>query len=162
MEGERDENEVRKDFTRSERVAIGRAVEAVVGERRGRPKALNDAPSMFDGAQQNFAENPHHGAEFEKGRETRDIAAERAGFESRRSYSDAKTVVDEGAPELVQAVDAGEVSVSARTRFALMPLRKPGRRRSGRRVVRCCPPAEGISVTLMASPSTGSRRTRSC
>ncbi len=35
--GEQAENEVRKDFTMSERVAIGRAVEVKLGERRGRP-----------------------------------------------------------------------------------------------------------------------------
>lgn len=33
VEGERDENEVRKDFTSSERVAIGRAIESQIGNR---------------------------------------------------------------------------------------------------------------------------------
>src|SRR5262245_30894720 len=35
--GEQAENEVRKDFTVSERVAIGKHLEEVFGERRGRP-----------------------------------------------------------------------------------------------------------------------------
>ena len=39
--GEQAENELRKDFTMSERVAIGRAVEESLGERRGRPSEKN-------------------------------------------------------------------------------------------------------------------------
>ena len=35
IEGEHDENVIRKDFTVDERVAIGRAVEAEIGDRRG-------------------------------------------------------------------------------------------------------------------------------
>ena len=38
--GEHAENELRKDFTVSERVAIGRAVEESLGERRGRLKKM--------------------------------------------------------------------------------------------------------------------------
>ena len=40
VEGEHDENELRKDFTNSERVAIGKAIEEQLGERRGRPSSI--------------------------------------------------------------------------------------------------------------------------
>ncbi len=82
-------------------MAIGRAVEDVVGERRGRPKAQDDAPSMFEEKRDNCPE-------FEAGTRTADVAAARAGFENRKAYDRAKTVVDEGASELVQAVDEDE------------------------------------------------------
>jgi len=55
--GEHDENEIRKDFTPSERVAIGSAAEAAPGERRGRPAS----------------EKTRNCAEL-TGKETRDVA----------------------------------------------------------------------------------------
>ena len=42
IEGERDENEVRKDFTASERVAIADAVKAALGEWRGGDRSLSN------------------------------------------------------------------------------------------------------------------------
>ena len=45
--GEYAENEFRKDFTLSERVEIGRAMEVVLGERRGRPKNPDNCPAFF-------------------------------------------------------------------------------------------------------------------
>jgi len=44
---------------------------------------------------------PHGSAELGKGRETRDIAAKKAGFGSHFGYESAKRVVDKGIPELV-------------------------------------------------------------
>ncbi len=99
--GEYAENEIRKNFTPSERVAIGKAMEARFGERRGR-------------------QNPRNCAEL-KGDDTREIAAKRAGFSSKDTYERAKKVVDAGAPELVEAMDAGEVSVSAAAAIAGEP-----------------------------------------
>jgi len=90
--GEYAENEIRKDFTPSERVAIGKAMEAKFGERRGR-------------------QNPRNCAEL-KGDDTREIAAKRAGFSSKDTYERAKKVVDAGVPELVEAMDMGDISVS--------------------------------------------------
>lgn len=93
LDGEHDENEVRKDFTPSERVAIAEAVRAALGERRGR-------------------ENTDNSPEY-KGAETRDIAAKKSGFGSGKQYERAKSVTEKGVPELVEKMDAGEVSVSA-------------------------------------------------
>lgn len=84
-------------FRPSEMVAIGRAVEAEIGKRQG---------------QRTDKEHPVNIPEVQ-GLETREIAAKSAGFASRNSYAQAKTVVDTGAPELVAAMDSGKVSISA-------------------------------------------------
>lgn len=93
VEGEYAENEVRKDFTASERVAIADVVAAQIGERRGR-------------------DNPQNIGEL-KGRETADIAASKAGFGNPETLRQARAVVSNGTPELVQAMDSGKVSISA-------------------------------------------------
>jgi ParB family chromosome partitioning protein len=100
--GERDENEVRKDFTVSERVEIGRRVEEKLGERRGRPS---------DEKVQNFAPLG----------KTRDIAAKRAGFRNPETYRQAKIVTEEGVDELVEAVDRADIAVSAAAQIAKLP-----------------------------------------
>jgi len=84
-------------FTPLERVALG--------ERRGRPGA--EIPQKF--------------AEL-SGRETSDVAAEKAGFDSGKTFERAKKVVADGAPELVQAMDDGKVSVSAAADVATLPV----------------------------------------
>ena len=99
--GEYAENEIRKDFTPSERVAIGKALEDQAPERRG-------------------SLNPQYIAEL-KGVETREIAAKKAGFGNRTTYEQAKKVVDQGAPDLVEAMDSGEVSISAAAVIAAEP-----------------------------------------
>ncbi len=97
VRGERDENEIRKDFTPSERVAIAKAVEREIGNRRGQ---RNDKL---------VASWPQVGA----GRKTREIAAERAGFTSDQSYRRAVKVIETGTDQLIQAMDEGRVSISA-------------------------------------------------
>jgi ParB family transcriptional regulator, chromosome partitioning protein len=102
--GEHAENELRKDFTVSERVAIGRAVEESLGERRGRPK-----------------ENVQNLAQLPAGEKTRDFAAEKSGFGNAESYRQAKAIVEKGTPELIEAVDRGDVSINAGAQVALLP-----------------------------------------
>jgi ParB family chromosome partitioning protein len=92
--GEYAENEMRKAFTISERVAIGEAVERELGNRQGQRR---------DRLPQEVAEVP-------PGVETRAIAAARAGFGNPETYRQAKTMVAE-APDLAAQVDAGERSV---------------------------------------------------
>ena len=94
--GEYAENEIRKDFTSSERVAIGKTLEAELGDRQG--------------TRTDF--------ELRRNRDevvgrTVDVAAQKAGFGSAETYERAKKVVDDGAPELVEAMDAGEISIHA-------------------------------------------------
>jgi ParB-like chromosome segregation protein Spo0J len=102
--GEYAENEIRKDFTSSERVAIGKALEETLGERRGR--------------------NNRQNSDELKGQRSDDIAAERAGFGSRASYEDAKKVVEHGTPELVAAMDTGDVSIHAVSVIATQPAER--------------------------------------
>jgi ParB family chromosome partitioning protein len=101
LAGEYAENEIRKEFTPSERVEIGKALEAQLGERRGR-------------------DNREYIPEL-KGRRTTEVAAEKAGFGNRKTYDEAKRVVDRGAPELVGAMDAGEISIQAAAVIATEP-----------------------------------------
>lgn len=106
--GEHAENENRKDFTPSERVAIGLAVEAELkaqGERRGRPKGEGEIVQNF--------------AQFESGQKTIEVAAEKAGFGNKETYRQAKTVVETAAPELVEAMDSGAVAVSTAARLEM-------------------------------------------
>lgn len=113
------ENEIRKDFTVSERVAIGQAVEAelkAAGERRGRPKqeSENQGELVETEITQNFAEL--------SGKETIEVAADKAGFGNKETYRQAKAVVDKATPELVDAVDRGTVAVSTAAKLATAPV----------------------------------------
>lgn len=108
---ERDENEVRKDFTPSERVAIARAIEEKLGKRQGR---RSDPPISQN-------EPVANGPQVEPGEKSRDVAAKAAGFDSPGSYRRAAKVVDHGIPELVEAVDSGQVKVSAAAAVASLP-----------------------------------------
>ena len=69
LDGEHAENMIRKDFTVSERVAIGRSMAARLGERRGNPTGANQ---YSDGKVQ-------ISAQFHE-EKTRDLAAEKSGL----------------------------------------------------------------------------------
>jgi len=96
LKGELAENEFRKDFTPSERVAIGEAIEKELQGRNHRPEK----------------ESPENFPELPKG-DTRDLVAKATGFGNGKTYEQARKVVQEAAPELVEAMDRGEASVSA-------------------------------------------------
>jgi DNA modification methylase len=98
LAGEYHENEVRKDFTPSERVAIAKAIERQIGNRRGQrtdKQLVGKIPQV------------------EPGKKTREIVAEKAGFGNDKTYRQATKVVENGAPRLIQAMDEGRVSISA-------------------------------------------------
>lgn len=108
--GEWSENEFRKELIPSERVAIGKAVEAWLKDRHGSNQHVQkgpDKPACFAGQSsvQIFAPPP-------KGQKTREIAAEAAGFDNQETYRQAKKVVAIGTPELVEAMDLGHVSIA--------------------------------------------------
>ena len=104
LAGEFAENEFRKQFTASERVAIGAAIEQELRkkERRGNPQ--------FSA----IAEDRELG-------NTVDLAARRAGFTSAETFERAKTVIERGAPEVIAAMDAGELSISAAAAISTQP-----------------------------------------
>ncbi|MBW2180922.1 MAG: ParB N-terminal domain-containing protein [Deltaproteobacteria bacterium] len=101
LAGEYAENEIRKDFTTSECVAIGKAIELELGERRGKPG--NDVRDKYPEL---------------KGTRTRDVAAEKAGLKNGKNYERAKKVTENGSPELVEKMDKKEVSISAAAKIA--------------------------------------------
>jgi hypothetical protein len=87
LAGEWAENEMRKQFTPTERLAIARAVEEALGNRQGERTDLMP-----------------NSAQVQRGQKTRDIAAAKVGFKH-STYEQAKTVEDRGAPELIAAMD---------------------------------------------------------
>ncbi|MHB1403850.1 MAG: ParB N-terminal domain-containing protein [Thiobacillus sp.] len=106
LKGELAENEFRKDFTHSERVAIGEAIEAELGNRQG---------------QRTDKEPVENFPQVAPGEKTRDLAAKAAGFGNGKTYEQAKKVTNEAAPELVQAMDEGRASVSAASSLLSLP-----------------------------------------
>jgi ParB-like chromosome segregation protein Spo0J len=106
--GEYTENEFRKQFTASERIAIVKAVKAQMGNRQGQ---RTDKQLVPDVAQV-------------KGQKTRDIASTKAGFSSHTQMQKAATVVALGTPETVAAMDSGEVSIAAAETIAKLPKEK--------------------------------------
>jgi len=97
LNGEYAENEIRKDFTPSERVAIAKAIERTVGNRQGQrtDQLRGKIPEVAPGTR------------------TRENAAEKAGFGNDTTYRQAAKVVEAGTPKLIQAMDEGKVSISA-------------------------------------------------
>ena len=104
LQAEHDENEYRLPLSVSERVAIARALKDQAGERRGRP-AEEIVPNS---------------AQFEPGEKTSDAAAKSAGLGGRTTLAQAEKVVEQGTPELVAAMDAGDVSISAAANIAAL------------------------------------------
>src|ERR1019366_4389286 len=88
--GEYAENEIRKDFTPSERVAIAKAIEKQIGNRRGQRTDRQRVQKI---------------AQLDPGEKTRDKAAEKAGFGNHETYRQAAKVVENGTPRLIQAMD---------------------------------------------------------
>ena len=96
--GEYAEIEIRKDFTPSERVAIGKAIERQIGKRQGQRTDRQPVGKV---------------PQVEPGKKTREAAAEKAGFGNDKTYRQAAKVVQNGTPTLIQAMDEGRVSISA-------------------------------------------------
>ena len=77
---------------------IGKAVEAELGKRQGQRTDL-----VNEGQESLLGELSVNLPEVPKGKTT-ELAAEKAGFGSDKTYRDAKTVTEKAAPELVSAV----------------------------------------------------------
>lgn len=107
LQAERDENEVRKEFTPSERVAIAEAIKAEIGNRQGQRTDKTEPVENFP--------------QVAPGQKTRAAVAKAAGFGNDATYRQAKTVVEKADPTLVQAMDKGEVSISTAAKLASAP-----------------------------------------
>ena len=99
VNAEIDENEIRRAFTASERVAI---VDALRGYGHGGDRRSDQRRSSDDGVL------------------TVEEAAARVGW-GRDSYFRAKAVVDKGVPELVEAMDSGDLPVASAALIAAVP-----------------------------------------
>lgn len=107
LAAEHAENEIRKDFTASERVAIAEAIKAEIGNRQGQRTDKTELVENFP--------------QVEPGQKTREAVAKAAGFGNDATYRQAKTVVEKAEPALVQAMDKGEIAVSTAATLANAP-----------------------------------------
>jgi len=107
LKAERDENRCREEMTPSEMLSLGKELEelerpkanerqANTGTAPGRPKQPDNAHGKFPQASPGT---------------TRDKVGEALGM-SGRQYQRMKKVAQDGAPELLEALDRGEVSVN--------------------------------------------------
>jgi ParB-like chromosome segregation protein Spo0J len=122
IDGQFAENEIRKDFTPSERVAIAKAIEEQIGDRRGQrtdlpPKAGGNSKS--NGSKE--VQLPANWPEVKSGEESRATAAKGAGFSSTTTYERTKQVVETAEPEVVEAMDEGDLSIAAAAEVAKLP-----------------------------------------
>jgi|AntRauTorckE5430_2_1112549.scaffolds.fasta_scaffold11937_1 ParB family chromosome partitioning protein len=93
---EQAENNIRKDFTASERVEIARRIEVALAGRQGERSDLSTCANICTS---------------DVGEKTRDIAAKSVGW-SGETYRKAKKVIESGDEELKESVDSGEMSVN--------------------------------------------------
>lgn len=115
LQAEHDENEIRKQFTVTERLAIAQRI----AERLQGPNGTRQGQRTDLGTSGNISGS-------ERG-ETKDIAAAKAGLGSGKTMEAAQKVVELGAPELVEAMDAGKVSIHAAATIAVLPKDEQGR-----------------------------------
>lgn len=116
LEGEHDENELRKEFTISERVAIGKAIEEELKKRHGTNQHALENRENGTSEECPISDTPPAGRSDE-------IAAEKVGFK-KTTYRDATKVVENAAPEIIDAMDKGEVSISDAAKVAELPKKK--------------------------------------
>jgi hypothetical protein len=117
-EAEHAENEERKALTLSERQALLRALEARRVEKRGgdvKKKQSGQLPTL---AKSEKTKKNRHSTEAAKSRSTE---ATEAGFRSEREARRVGKIMEQGTPELIEAVDEGRISVSAGERLAQQP-----------------------------------------
>ena len=117
ISGEYHENEMRKQFTISERVAIADAVKERIGNRQGKRTDLAKISPQTQEDKEDVS-LVDRGPQVEEGEKTRETAADFAGMGSDRSYRDAKNVKEDGIPELIKAMDEGKVSVTKAAKIA--------------------------------------------
>lgn len=120
-------NEFAKQWTVSERVAIAKAIEDELGNRQGKrtdlvidskkfkvcPKCEKENDFETDICQYCFYELVQNFAQVESGKKSIEIAADKAGFNNKETYRQAKKVIEESIPEIIEMVDSGELSINS-------------------------------------------------
>jgi hypothetical protein len=139
LEAEHDENEVRKDFTVSERVAIAERLQSQWGNRQGLRTDMADLP----------AKRPE--AQPAAGEESREAAARIAGLGSAATLRRAQAVVANGTPELIEAMDKDEVSVTGAAQVAELPKKK--QRQAVKEIKAGASPKAAVAEAKKAAPA---------
>lgn len=136
LTGQYVENEMRKDFTPSERDSIRRALELEAGTRQGQRTDLMATASQRDGASgpqvvQEKAASGSNGKpasvvadgtlQARPGETTRDLTARLAGFSNTTEARRVRKIMDQGAAELIQAVDEKKLCISVAAAIADLP-----------------------------------------
>ena len=98
---------MRKNFVTSELVAIATAMIPKYEGRNHRPIDSDKSGNISLLTEQG---------------QTRDIVAAKVGLGCGKTYEAAKKVVENGAPELVRAMDEGKVTISAAVHMLNLPL----------------------------------------
>ena len=114
-EGKYVTEDLTKAFLISERVAIGIAMEAFIGNRQGqRTDLLNEKKeSLGKGLVKNFSQ-----VAINKGTKTREFTSKQLGFKNFTTYEQAKTILQFGCSELINAADQEKLSISKGARLA--------------------------------------------
>jgi ParB-like chromosome segregation protein Spo0J len=129
LRGEFAENEFRKEFTPSERLAILNALKVERGNHQGERNDLKELPD-------NHREVP---------------LAKQVGFGSDFTARQAQTVVENGTPALLDAMDRGEISISAAAKVAALPAEEQNRLvEEGAKAIRAAATAKRESKLLKA------------
>ena len=125
---ERDENQIRKDFTPTESVAIAMAIQGRMVGRVGNPSLKANSGNISG---------------IERG-DSRDIAARAAGLGSGKTLEAARRVIEHGTPELIEAMDARAVSIHGADKLAKLPAEEQREavkaKREGRKPAAAAPP----------------------
>lgn len=116
---ERDENQIRKDFTPTEAVAIAMAIQGRMAQRHGSNQHAQRGPGNISGSS-------------DRG-ESRDIAARAAGLGSGKTLEAAQRVIERGTPELIEAMDKREISIHGADKLARQPAAKQREAVAGKR-----------------------------
>ena len=98
--GEYAENEIRKNFTVSERVAIAEIIKEQLSGRRNLTLKQNTT-------------DPENLPDRQPKGDRRDLSADQAGFGNGKTFEQAKEVIDKAEPEVVTAMDNDKLSVNA-------------------------------------------------
>ena len=106
--GERDENEMRKDFTWTEKLRLTDMIRKELGDRR--KEDYGNQHSGSKAAKSRYVHNCAHSTDTHN--KTRHIAAKRAGLGSHGTYERVRDVVEFGSAELVRKMDTGELTVN--------------------------------------------------
>lgn len=119
LEAEEHENEFRTDLTKSEKHALAEKLEAVAAKKERRGGTGSNQYQKKKSKERQVADNS-----TKHKRKTSHKIAAKSGFGSDRERRRVKTVMEKGIPEVQEAMDKGDLSVSAASRIAGKPKKQ--------------------------------------